>query len=319
MRVVFMGTPQFAIPSLRTLVESSYEVSAVITQPDRPAGRGQRLQPPPVKVFAHECGIPVYQPEKIKSEETRDLVGGLRFDFLVVVAYGQILPLWFLQSPVIAPVNVHGSLLPRYRGAAPAAWAIMNGDPVTGVTTMLIEERMDSGPTLLKREVPIPLTMTRGELEQTLSGMGAAILIPTLDGLANHTLRPIPQDESQATLAPKIKREVTGISWHHDSVKLHNFIRALNPWPLAKSDFRGQPLQILRSLPETAGAMAEPAAAGVFLGSTQTGIRVQCGRGTVLELLEVRQAGRNPITGREFASGARLRPGELIFPAAPGA
>jgi len=162
MRVVFMGTPQFAIPSLRTLFQSSYEVSCVITQPDRPAGRGHRLQPPPVKVFAQDCGIRVYQPAKIRSEESRVFIAESRFDFLVVVAYGQILPTWFLQSPVIAPVNVHGSLLPRYRGAAPAAWAIMNGDTVTGVTTMLIEERMDSGPTLLKREVTIPPAMTRG-------------------------------------------------------------------------------------------------------------------------------------------------------------
>ena len=316
--MVFMGTPQFAIPSLRTLFQSSYEVSCVITQPDRPAGRGHRLQPPPVKVFAQDCGIRVYQPAKIRSEESRVFIAESRFDFLVVVAYGQILPTWFLQSPVIAPVNVHGSLLPRYRGAAPAAWAIMNGDTVTGVTTMLIEERMDSGPTLLKREVPIPATMTRGELEESLSGIGAEILIPTLDGLAHQTLRPTPQDESQASLAPKIKREMAGISWDNDSVKLHNFIRALNPWPLARSDFRGQPLHILRTVPETAGAGGRPAAPGVFLGFTQAGIRVQCGRGTVLELLEVQLAGRNRITGRAFASGARLRPGELIFPAAPG-
>jgi methionyl-tRNA formyltransferase len=317
MRVVFMGTPEFAIPSLRALIQSSYEVSAVITQPDRPAGRGHRSQPPPVKIFAQERGIPVYQPAKIRAEENRFFIQP-RPDFLVVVAYGQILPGWLLQSPAIAPVNVHGSLLPRYRGAAPAAWAIMNGDPVTGVTTMLIEERLDAGPTLLKREVPIPPTMTRGELEQVLSGIGSELLVPTLDGLARQSLQPIPQDASKASMAPKITREMARVCWNNDAVKVHNFIRALNPWPLARSEFRGESLHILRALPDSANASPAQAVPGVFLGVTRSGIRVQCGSGTVLELLEVQLAGRNRISGRDFASGARLRPGELLSSLVPG-
>jgi methionyl-tRNA formyltransferase len=317
MRVVFMGTPEFAIPSLRALVQSSYEVSAVITQPDRPAGRGHRSQPPPVKVFAQDCGIRVYQPAKIRAEENRTFIQESRPDFLVVVAYGQILPGWLLQSPTIAPVNVHGSLLPRYRGAAPAAWAIMNGDSVTGVTTMLIEERMDTGPILLKREVPIPPTMTRGELEQALSGIGAELLVPTLDGLASHGLQPVPQDDSQASMAPKITREMARVCWNDNAVKVHNFIRALNPWPLARSEFRGESLHILRALPASAAPPGQ-AVPGVFLGVTRSGIRVQCGNGTVLELLEVQLAGRKRISGRDFASGARLRPGELLASLAPG-
>jgi methionyl-tRNA formyltransferase len=318
MRVVFMGTPEFAIPSLRALIQSSYEVSAVITQPDRPAGRGHRSQPPAVKIFAQDCGLPVYQPAKIRAEENRFFIQESRPDFLVVVAYGQILPGWLLQSPAKAPVNVHGSLLPRYRGAAPAAWAIMNGDPVTGVTTMLIEERMDAGPILLKREVPIPPAMTRGELEQVLSRIGAELLVPTLDGLARQSLQPIPQDDSQASMAPKITREMARVCWNNDAAKLHNFIRALNPWPLARSEFRGQSLHILRASPESADASAMPAVPGVYLGVTRSGIRIQCGSGTVLELLEVQLAGRNRISGRDFASGARLRPGELLSSHAPG-
>jgi methionyl-tRNA formyltransferase len=318
MRVVFMGTPEFAIPSLRALVQSSYEVSAVVTQPDRPAGRGQRSKPPPVKIFAQDCGIPIYQPAKVRAEENRFFIRESRPDFLVVVAYGQILPRWLLQSPAIAPVNVHGSLLPRYRGAAPAAWALMNGDAVTGVTTMLMEERMDAGPILLKREVPVPTSMSRGELEQALSGIGAELLIPTLDGLANRSLQPIPQDETQASMAPKITREMARLCWDNDAVKLHNFIRALNPWPLARSEFRGESLHIVRAAPDSGGAGPEPAVPGVFLGVTRSGIRVQCGGGTVLELLEVQLAGRNRITGREFASGVRLRPGELMSSLAPG-
>jgi methionyl-tRNA formyltransferase len=318
MRVVFMGTPEFALPSLRALVQSSYEVSAVVTQPDRPAGRGHRPKPPPVKIFAQDCGIRVYQPVKIRAEENRFFIQESKPDFLVVVAYGQILPAWLLHSPAIAPVNVHGSLLPRYRGAAPAAWAIMNGDPVTGVTTMLMEERMDAGPILLQREVPIPPSMTRGELEQVLSSIGAELLVPTLDGLARQSLRPIPQDDTQVALAPKITREMAGICWDNDSVKLHNFIRALNPWPLARSEFRGESLHILRAVPDSAGVPSAQAMPGVFLGVTQRGIRVQCGSGTVLELLEVQLAGRNRITGRDFASGARLRPGESLSSLAPG-
>jgi methionyl-tRNA formyltransferase len=312
MRVVFMGTPEFALPSLRALIQSSYEVCAVITQPDRPAGRGHRLQPPPVKIFAQECGIRVYQAEKIRAEENRSFIQESKPDFLVVVAYGQILPGWLLQSPAIAPVNLHGSLLPRYRGAAPAAWAIMNGDPVTGVTTMLIEERMDTGPILLKREVPIPFSMTRGELEQVLSGIGAELLIPTLDGLARRSLQPVPQDDSQASMAPKITREMARVCWNNDAVKVHNFIRALNPWPLARSEFQSQSLHILRAAPDSIDTTSTQAAPGVFLGVTQSGIRVQCGGGSVLELLEVQLAGRNRISGRDFASGARLRPGESL-------
>src|SRR5262245_969884 len=318
MRVVFMGTPEFAIPSLRALVQSSYEVSAVITQPDRPAGRGHRSQPPPVKIFARDCGIRVYQPAKIRAEENRTIIRESGPDFLVVVAYGQILPGWLLQSPAIAPVNVHGSLLPRYRGAAPAAWAIMNGDPVTGVTTMLIEERMDTGPILLKKDVPIPPTMTRGELEQVLSEIGAELLIPTLDGLTSHSLQPIPQDDSQASMAPKITREMARVCWNDDAVKVHNFIRALNPWPLARSEFRGESLHIVRALPYSGDASPVQTVPGAILGVTRGGIRVQCGSSTVLELLEVQLAGRKRISGRDFASGTRLRPGELLASHAPG-
>jgi methionyl-tRNA formyltransferase len=312
MRVVFLGTPEFAIPSLHALFESAYEVCAVFTQPDRPGGRGQRLQPSPVKQYAERQGVPVFQPAKIKSEENRPIVEKYQPDFIVVVAFGQILPAWLLQSAKVAPVNVHGSLLPKYRGAAPIPWAILNGDEITGVTTMLMDEHLDTGPMLLKREVPIPEMMTAGELASHLAMIGAELLIPTLDGLRSGAIRPEIQDESQATWASRIEKEMAEISWERNAREIHNRIRAFNPWPLAFTSFGGKRIQILRSRPESA-VMADARTAGVFLGTTQIGMRVSCGAGTVLEVLEAKLEGKRRVSGQEFANGARLRPDSPPF------
>jgi methionyl-tRNA formyltransferase len=312
MRVVFMGTPEFAVSSLRALLTSQYEVAAVFTQPDRPAGRGKQVQPPPVKQEAVRAGIPVFQPEKVRLEENRPLLERLAPDFLVVVAFGQILPGWLLRLPRIAPVNVHGSLLPKYRGAAPVAWAILNGDTVTGITTMLMDEGMDTGPMLLKREVPIPDEATSGELTLEMARVGAALLLPTLDGLVAGSLNPTPQDPAEASLAPRIRKEMGQIDWGHTAAALHNRVRALHPWPLAFTTFRGQKLQVLRTAPATGYAAATPAADGTFLGTTGRGMLVACGRGSRIELLEVQMESRKPVSGREFAAGARISPGERV-------
>lgn len=311
MRLVFLGTPDFAVASLRALLDSSYEVVAVFTQPDRPAGRGQRLQPPPVKQRALEAGIPVYQPERIRSEENRGTIEHFSPDFLVVVAYGQILPGWLLRIPRIGPVNVHGSLLPRYRGAAPIAWAILNGDTVTGVTTMLMDEGMDTGPMLLRREVPIGSNVTAGELTLELAAVGAELLIATLDGLADKTIRPVPQNSTEATLAPRFGKELGEVDWQQEAGAIHNRIRALNPWPAAFTSFGGQKLQLLRSVPVSgAPALEEIPAPGSYLGSTSSGMLVACGGGTRIDLLEVQMESRRKISGREFAAGSRLKPGD---------
>jgi len=311
MRVVFLGTPGFALPSLRTLLKSRYEVAAVFTQPDRPSGRGQRLQPPPVKLLALENNIPVYQPEKIRDEENRAIFEQLRTDFIAVAAFGQILPAWLLRAAGVATVNVHASLLPRYRGAAPIIWALLNGDTVAGVTTMLMDEHLDTGPILLKSELPLSDTTTAGELECRLADAGAGLLIETLDGLRSGTVHPVPQDDTQATLAPRIKKEMARINWTKNARDVHNMVRAFNPWPLAFSDLYDQRFQILGSFPEA--GCAGQSIPGTFLGFAQDGIRVQCGGGTVLDLLQVQPTSKRPVTGREFAIGARLKPNEVIF------
>jgi methionyl-tRNA formyltransferase len=312
MRVVFLGTPEFAIPSLRALTHSSYQVSALFTQPDRPAGRGHKPLAPAVKEFGLKAGIPVYQPEKIRALENRPLLEALNPDFITVVAYGQILPSWLLQLPRMGCINVHGSLLPRYRGAAPVAWALLNGDPITGITTMLMDEHLDTGPMLLKRECGIPAEMTCGELAGSLAELGAELLLQSLDGLRSGVLTPVPQDDSLASLAPRITKEMAQIKWTRPAWSIHNMIRALNPWPLACSECRGQRLQILRSLPpaESGHAASHP---GEFLGATNQGMYITCGEGTRLEILEVQPAGKKRISGRDFANGCRLRPGERVF------
>ncbi|NWG14233.1 MAG: methionyl-tRNA formyltransferase [Acidobacteria bacterium] len=311
MRVAFLGTPEFAVPSLRALIESTYHVAAVFTQPDRPAGRGQGLHASPVKVLAREAGIPVHQPERIRDEENRPVIERLGVDFIVVVAYGQILPGWFLKAARIAPVNVHASLLPQYRGAAPIVWAILNGEAFTGVTTMWMDEHMDTGDMLLSAAFPISETMTAGELTRELARIGAGILIPTLNGLRDGTLKPRPQDHSMATSAPRIRKEMARVSWEKTAREVHNLVRAFNPWPLAFADFRGARLQILRTLP-AADTRSEGEVPGTIVGIRGEALRVQCGGGTVLDLLEVQLAGKKPVSGKAFANGARLRAGELI-------
>jgi methionyl-tRNA formyltransferase len=312
MRVIFLGTPTFAVPSLRMLLDnSSYEVCGVFTQPDRPSGRGQKLQPSPVKVLAQTRGIPVFQPDKIRAEENRSIIEELHPDFMAVTAYGQILPGWLLKAARITAVNVHASLLPQYRGAAPIPWAILNGDDVTGVTTMVVQETLDSGAILLQKEVPISPAMTAGELGDVLSEVGGSLLIETLDGLRNNAIKPIDQDESRISWAPRITKDMAAVSWEKRALAIHNRIRAMNPWPNAFTVFRNERLHLWRSLPRDmpAGSAALP---GTFLGLSQKGLYVQCGEETVLEILEVQRAAKGRVNGREFANGVHLRIGELI-------
>ena len=312
MRVVFLGTPTFAVPSFKKLLKNSYEICCVFTQPDRPSGRGQKLQQSPIKTVAVENGIQVFQPDKIRNELNREIFAKLEPDFIVVVAYGQILPEWLLRAARLMAVNVHASLLPRYRGASPVATAILNGDGFTGVTTMMMEEKLDSGPILLQHTVPISPMMTTGELTANLSTVGGDLLIDTLDGIRQEKIRPVPQDESAATYAPRITKETARITWEKCSPDIHNQIRAMNPWPVATTRFRGERLFIWRSVPET-GSIDSPGSPATFLGHSDNGIRIQCGEGTVLDVLEVQRPGKGRIGGRDFANGARLRTGERIF------
>jgi methionyl-tRNA formyltransferase len=233
-------------------------------------------------------------------------------DFIVVAAYGQILPAWLLQCARRMPVNIHASLLPQYRGAAPIARAILNGEAVTGITIMEVEETLDSGAILMQQEVPIPLNMTAGALTNELSKVGANLLIKTLDGLQKGILRPLAQDESKVSWAPRITKEMASISWEKPAPEIHNQIRAMNPWPGASTFIGSERIRIWRSIPTIAatGASALP---GSLLELTQDGIRIQCGEGTILDILEVQKPSKGRISGREFVVGARLCIGDAIF------
>jgi methionyl-tRNA formyltransferase len=309
MRVLFLGTPEFAVPALCALHEKSYEICGIFTQPDRPSGRGKKLQASPVKAYAQKRGIPVYQPERIRQDENRKIFEDVHPDFIVVAAYGQILPAWILQSARIAPVNIHASLLPHYRGAAPIAWAIINGEALTGVTIMRMQEKLDSGPIMAQESVPISLTMTAGELTTQLAEMGAALLVRTLPDW--EILTPAIQDESRVSWAPRISKTLAGILWDKPAWDVHNLIRGMNPWPVAHSDFHGDRLQIWSSLPENESSLVH-AAPGTFLGLKREAAIVQCGGGTALSILEVQMPGKSRITGREFANGVRLKPGDRL-------
>jgi methionyl-tRNA formyltransferase len=306
MRVIFLGTPEFAVPSLRALITGAHEVCAVFTQPDRPAGRGQKPHACAIKNYALQAGIPVFQPEKIRDAANQPLLASLRPDVIVVVAFGQILPRWLLQLPRLGCVNVHGSLLPQYRGAAPVAWAILNDEAVSGITTMLMDEHLDTGPMLMKREVRITPEMTSGELASILSETGAELLIPTLAGLEDGSLKPIFQDDSQASFAPRITKEMARIDWKRDALSIHNQVRGLNPWPLAFFECGGQRVQVLKSRPS--GMRPEAACVpGTFGGVTEQGMCVACGENGWIEILEVQPAGKKHMRARDFANGARLQ------------
>jgi methionyl-tRNA formyltransferase len=311
MRVLFLGTPQFAVPALRRLIDR-HVVCGVFTQPDRPSGRGNKLQPSPVKALAQASGIPVFQPEKIRSEETRPLLRDLKPDCIIAAAYGQIIPAWLLQCSSMFPLNIHASLLPKYRGAAPIARSILNGDDTSGVTIMVIEEALDAGAILLQEKVPISLQMTTGELTTQLSETGAQLLSEALERLETGELKPIPQDETQVSWAPRLTKEMSPISWDKPAMGIHNQIRAMNPWPIANTVFRGEKLNILRSMPGESLKLS-PTAPGTLLQVSGNGISIQCGQGTVLDILEVQRPSKGRISGREFASGARLHAGEILF------
>ncbi len=307
-----MGTPAFAVPALQALIDNGYTIQSVFTQPDRPAARGQKLRPSPVKVLSQSHGIPLFQPERISSEENRAILENAGIDVIVVVAFGQLLPEWVLRAARLGAVNVHASLLPRYRGAAPIARAVLNGETTTGITTMLMEKSLDSGPILLQEEVRIPISMTTGELEDHLSVVGAKVLLRTLDGLKTDSLTPRMQDESKVSWAPRMTKEMAAISWEKCSMDIHNQIRAMNPWPGAHASLWGERIYFWQSAPvkEVPNSGRIP---GTYLGLSEEGLRIQCGGGTILDILQVQRPSKKRISGREFAGGARLCAGEHIF------
>jgi methionyl-tRNA formyltransferase len=306
MRIVFMGTPESAVPSLQRLLEDGHEIAAVWTQPDKPAGRGDKMHSPPIKDFALAHGLPVAQPLKIKTQEAKDLFAAYDADLAVVVAYGRILPSEFLRAPRRGCINVHFSLLPLYRGAAPTNWAIINGEAKTGVTTMFIEEELDAGPILLQRETLIRKTETTPELMQRLAIVGADLLHETLSQL--DALTPRPQHDRDATFAPLLKKTDGAIGWSNPAATIERCIRGFQPWPGAYTHYNSHRLIIWRA------ALSEAAAPDLLPGEVIMAhgddLVVQCGDKTELRVIEVQPEGRRRMSVRDFLNGTHLKIGE---------
>jgi len=311
MKLVFVGTGSFAVPSLAALIASPHEVAALVTQPDKPAGRGHALRRPETKELAIEHGLDVHQPAKVRDVETVRWLEELQPDCIVVVAYGQIIPKTILDIPPRGIINVHGSLLPAYRGAAPIQWAIARGETETGVTTMLMDEGLDTGPILLQESLPIGPDETSATLEPALADLGAKLLLRTLETRESGHLEPTPQDDSKATLAPRIKKDDAHIDWEMTSREIACRVRAFNPWPVAFTTFEDTPLKVWKAQPlEDEATSVDPLPpTGSVLGVSDDGIDVACGRGTRLRLSEVQLSGKSRIPASAFARGQRLLPG----------
>ncbi len=303
LRIAFAGTPQFALPALRACLASAHRVVGVLTQPDRPAGRGRELRSSPVKLLALEAGVPVAQPTNLRTPEARQPLVDWAPDILVVVAYGLILPREVLTLPRLGCVNIHGSLLPRWRGAAPIQRALLAGDSETGVTIMQLDEGLDTGPMLLERRHPIGMHDTAGDLHDVLSELGAAALMEALDGLAAGTLKARAQPTTGVTHAPKLEKSEARIDWSEPAVILDRKIRAFNPWPVAETLLAGEPLKLLRA--QVADFTPGHGAPGTVLGVSDDGLHVVCGEG-VLAVRELQRAGKRPVSARDFANAVRL-------------
>ena len=318
MKIIFMGTPESAVPTLRKCVEDGHEVVSVWTQPDRPAGRGNRLKAPPVKEYALSAGLEVRQPSKIKTDEALALFTAREFDAAVVVAYGRILPPAFLRAPRRGCVNVHFSLLPKYRGAAPVNWALVRGERETGVTTMLMDEGLDTGPVLLQRVTAVEAGETAPRLLERLSHEGAELLAETLARFDE--IEPRAQDAAGATHAPVLRREDGLIDWTLDAFGIERRVRGFQPWPNAHTAYQGRRLIIWRA--EAAGREAgpgdaappdeTPGAAGTLVVARGDELSVACGGGTTLRVLELQPEGKQRMPARDFINGARARAGERL-------
>lgn len=308
MRTVFLGTPQFAVPTLEAMLAAGHTVAAVYTQPDRPKGRGHQLAPTPVKEAALRHGLPVFQPERIRRPEVVEQLGALGAEVMVVVGYGQIIPQSIIDLPRHGIINVHASLLPKYRGAGPIQWAIANCEAVTGVTTMRINAGLDTGDMLLKRETAIGPHENAIELGGRLAVMGAELLVETLGGLERGSLTAIPQNDAEATLAPLIKKEDGVIDWTLAASRIDCRIRGLLPWPGCYSTFRGQGFHIWRARCWQEAVSAPPGR----LISRNGNLLAACGHQSALELIEVQLEGRKRMAGTAFLNGQRLEESESL-------
>ena len=306
-RIIFLGTPEFAVPSLEALIASRYRVVAVVSQPDRPRGRGQHLQATPTKRVALAHGIPVLQPAKIRDEAFLAQVRDLAPDLGVVAAFGRILPDSLLAIPRLGMINVHASLLPKYRGAAPIQRAVMAGDAETGVTIMRVVQELDAGPTFAAAHVPIPYEATSADIEAALAHAGPALLLKVIDDIAAGRAVETPQDDSRATHAPKIAKDEGLIDWSVAARVSYNKIRGLQPWPAAWTFFQGN-RYVIRKAGPTGMATALPP--GTVARAEDNDLVVACGGGSAMRILEIQPEGRRAMSARDFLAGYRVRAGD---------
>jgi len=314
MRIVFMGTPESAVPSLRRLLADGHEIAAVWTQPDKPAGRGKKMHASPVKQFAAENNLTIHQPAKIKNPEPKDLFASHHADVALVVAYGKILPQEFLVAPKFGCVNVHFSLLPKYRGAAPVNWAIVNGETETGVTTMRIVAELDAGPVLMQEATKIEDGETAPQLLTRLADAGAELIGKTIKDLPD--LKAKPQIDSEATFAPILTREDGLIDWSTEAFAIERRVRGFQPWPNAYTTFRSQRLILWAAIPEWIEQLRFPP--GQVLEAVRDRLIVACGEGTALRLLEIQLQDSRRMSARDFLNGAHVSVGELLGMGQPG-
>ena len=307
LNLVFCGTPRFAVPTLEKLVDAGFRIHLVVTQPDRPKGRGLELVASPVKESALKLNLPITQPDRIKTnDEFRAQLTALKPDAIIIVGYGRIIPPWMLDLPPLGNINLHASLLPKYRGAAPIQWAIANGETVTGVTTMRIDAGLDTGDILLQQELAIAPEDTAETLSPRLALIGADLVVETLRSLQSGNLRPRPQDNSQASLAPILKKEDGLVDFSRSAADIFNRIRGFQPWPGAYTKFRGKNLQILKARP---APVALPPAE-LHIQSDQ--LLVGCGHNSSLELLEIQLEGKKRSSAADFVRGYHPRTGEKV-------
>ena len=297
--LIFMGTPGFAVPSLRALLDAGAPILLVVTQPDRPRGRGRRVVSSPVKQLAQERGLPVYQPEKVRSPEAVERIAAQESACIVVVAYGQLLPAEILEMPPLGAVNVHASLLPKYRGSAPIHWALIRGEMETGVTTILMDAGMDTGDILLQRKAVIQPEETAGSLHDRLAEEGARVLVETLDLLKRGSLEPRAQDSSQATYAPMLAKADGRVDWHEDAGRICCRIRGLDPWPGGFTYWQGKRLKLFGCRALSISTQAEP---GTVIAAAEDGLQVAAGEGAVL-IATLQLEGRRPLAVTDFLRG----------------
>lgn len=306
MRIVFMGTPEFAVPSLKALCEAGYDVAAVFTQPDRPKGRGNKVTASPVKEYALSRGIPVYQPQRIKKESVGDLKA-LAPDLCVTAAFGQILSQEILDIPPLGNINVHASLLPKHRGSAPIAWAIMQGDQEAGVTTMMMARGIDNGDMLLQRATPIQTGETCGELTERLSHIGAELLMETIRALEAGELRRIAQDESKMTYDPMLDKSMGVIDWRMSAVEIVNRVHGLNPWPGCSTAWQGGRLKILRA--NAVDGVGQPGE--ILAADAKQGLTIACGQGAV-SVVQLQAPGGKPMSAKDYLRGHPMAVGTVL-------